>query len=133
MTTAAPAIPTMPPCDHRPRPYAGPPKQEVMDLRRQFANSSIFTLYREPLMIVEGHMQYLFDETGRRYLDLFAGIVTVSVGHCHPRVTRAMQEQLAALAHTTTIYLHPNFPRFAERLAAKMPPGLDVTYFVNSG
>jgi alanine-glyoxylate transaminase/(R)-3-amino-2-methylpropionate-pyruvate transaminase len=84
-------------------------------------------------MIVEGHMQYLFDETGRRYLDLFAGIVTVSVGHCHPRVTRAMQDQLAMLAHTTTIYLHPNFARMAARLASKMPEGLDVTYFTNSG
>lgn len=78
-------------------------------------------------------MQYLYDETGRRYLDLFAGIVTVSVGHCHPGVTRAMQEQVASLVHTTTIYLHPNFPTLARRLAAKMPPGLDVTYFTNSG
>jgi len=133
MTATAPARPAMPDCDHAPRPYVGPPKAEVLATRRQFTNPAIFTLYREPLMIVEGHMQYLFDETGRRYLDLFAGIVTVSVGHCHPRVTRAMQEQLAMLTHTTTIYLHPNFAKFAERLASKMPPGLDVTYFVNSG
>lgn len=123
----------MPPCDHRPRPYLGLLKEDVLAMRRQYTNPAIFTLYREPLMIVEGHLQYLFDETGRRYLDLFAGIVTVSVGHCHPRVTRAMQEQLATLAHTTTIYLHPNFARMAERLASKLPPGLDVSYFVNSG
>jgi alanine-glyoxylate transaminase/(R)-3-amino-2-methylpropionate-pyruvate transaminase len=131
--TATAVTPTMPPCDHTPKPYRGPTKQEVYDLRRQFTNPAIFTLYREPLMIVEGHMQYLFDETGHRYLDLFAGIVTVSVGHCHPKVTKAMQDQLATLAHTTTIYLHPNFAKLAERLASKMPPGLDVTYFVNSG
>ena len=133
MTATAPARPAMPPCDHRPRPYTGPSRAEVLALRQQYANPAIFTLYREPLMIVEGHMQYLFDETGRRYLDLFAGIVTVSVGHCHPKVTRAMQEQLATLAHTTTIYLHPNFARMAQKLASKMPPGLDVTYFTNSG
>ncbi len=133
MTATAPARPAMPPCDHRPRPYTGPSRAEVLALRQQYTNPAIFTLYREPLMIVEGHMQYLFDETGRRYLDLFAGIVTVSVGHCHPRVTRAMQEQLATLAHTTTIYLHPNFARMAAKLASKMPPGLDVTYFTNSG
>ena len=133
MATSAPTRPVMPPSDYRPRPYLGPPKAEVLALRKRFTNPAIFTLYREPLMIVEGHMQYLYDETGRRYLDLFAGIVTVSVGHCHPRVTRAIQEQVATLAHTTTIYLHPNFPRFAERLASKLPPGLDVTYFVNSG
>ncbi len=133
MTATAPARPAMPPCDHRPRPYTGPSRAEVLALRQQYTNPAIFTLYREPLMIVEGHMQYLFDETGRRYLDLFAGIVTVSVGHCHPRVTRAMQDQLATLAHTTTIYLHPNFARMAAKLASKMPPGLDVTYFTNSG
>ena len=133
MTATAPAKPAIPSCDHTPRPYVGPTKAEVLAARKRYTNPAIFTLYAEPLMIVEGHMQYLFDETGRRYLDLFAGIVTVSVGHCHPRVTRAMQEQLATLAHTTTIYLHPNFARFAERLASKMPPGLDVTYFVNSG
>lgn len=133
MTATAPARPALPPTDHRPRPYTGPSKAEVLALRQRYTNPAIFTLYKEPLMIVEGHMQYLFDETGRRYLDLFAGIVTVSVGHCHPKVTRAIQEQAAQLAHTTTIYLHPNFPRFAEKLASKMPPGLDVTYFVNSG
>jgi alanine-glyoxylate transaminase/(R)-3-amino-2-methylpropionate-pyruvate transaminase len=133
MTATAPARPTMPPTEHRPRPYTGPSKAQVLALRQRYTNPAIFTLYREPLLIVEGHMQYLFDETGRRYLDLFAGIVTVSVGHCHPRVTRAIQEQAALLAHTTTIYLHPNLPRFAEKLASKMPPGLDVTYFVNSG
>jgi len=133
MTATAPARPTLPPCDHRPRPYTGLPKAEVLALRQQYTNPAIFTLYKEPLMIVEGHMQYLFDETGRRYLDLFAGIVTVSVGHCHPRVTRAMQDQLGMLAHTTTIYLHPNIARMAAKLASKMPPGLDVTYFVNSG
>ncbi|HXW96029.1 MAG TPA: aminotransferase class III-fold pyridoxal phosphate-dependent enzyme, partial [Gemmatimonadales bacterium] len=131
--TATTVLPTLPPCDHHPRAYTGPSREQVLAMRRQYTNPAIFTLYREPLMIVEGHMQYLFDETGRRYLDLFAGIVTVSVGHCHPAVTRAMQEQLATLAHTTTIYLNPNFARMAERLAAKMPPGLDVTYFVNSG
>jgi alanine-glyoxylate transaminase/(R)-3-amino-2-methylpropionate-pyruvate transaminase len=125
--------PTLPPVAHTPRPYTGPDKATLLADRKRYTNPAIFTLYREPLMIVEGHMQYLYDETGRRYLDLFAGIVTVSVGHCHPRVTRAMQEQLALLTHTTTIYLHPNFPTMARRLAEKMPPGLDVTYFVNSG
>jgi len=133
MTTAATTRPTMPPCGHVPKPYAGPAKSEVLATRRQYTNPAIFTIYRDPLMLVEGHRQYLFDETGRRYLDLLAGIVTVSCGHAHPKVTKRVQEQAALLAHTTTIYLHPLFGEFAKRLAAKMPPGLDVTYFVNSG
>src|SRR5215216_5889300 len=104
----------MPPFDHAPRPYRGPSREEVLALRRQHVNPAVFTVYREPLMIVEGKMQYLFDETGRRYLDLFAGIVTVSCGHCHPKVLRRMQEQMNALQHTTTIYLHPNLPLLAQ-------------------
>ena len=60
-------------------------------------------------------------------------IFTVSCGHCHPRIVARIQEQVETLQHATTIYLHPNLPRLAEKLASKMPPGLDVTYFVNSG
>jgi alanine-glyoxylate transaminase/(R)-3-amino-2-methylpropionate-pyruvate transaminase len=78
-------------------------------------------------------MQWLYDETGRRHLDLFAGIVTVSCGHCHPKVVKAIQDQVGKIQHTTTIYLHPNFGAYAKALAAKMPSGLDTSYFVNSG
>ena len=108
-----------------------------------------------------------------RYLDAFAGIVTVSVGHCHPRVLRAIQDQQVRrffllfflrgsfsffqrsssssffrsskfkkknskkqqnrLQHTTTIYLHPEVALFAQELTSRLPPGLDVAYFTNSG
>jgi len=123
----------LPPFAHVPAPYAGPAKAEVLALRQRHCNPAIFTYYQEPLMIVEGHRQYLYDETGRRYLDLFAGIVTVSCGHSHPKVLARAREQLDRLQHTTTIYLHPLMGEFARRLALKMPPGLDVVYFVNSG
>src|SRR5216117_1780995 len=125
----------LPPSSHVPRRYEGPSKDELIAMRRQFTNPAIFTLYKEPLLIVEGFMQYVYDETGRRYLDFYAGIVTVSVGHCHPKVVKAVQEQSATLQHATTIYLHPNFPLLAKKLASKMPrgSGLDVTYFTNSG
>jgi alanine-glyoxylate transaminase/(R)-3-amino-2-methylpropionate-pyruvate transaminase len=119
--------------DHTPRPYTGPSREEIVAMRRQFMNPAIFHLYREPLLIVEGYMQYLYDETGRRYLDLFAGIVTVSVGHSHPEFVRRVQAQVATLQHSTTIYLHPGVALLAKKLASKMPQGLDVTYFVNSG
>ena len=130
-TTTAP--PRMPATDHVPRPYAGPSRDEILAMRRQYTNPAIFTIYREPLLIVEGHMQWLWDETGKRYLDLFAGIATVSCGHSHPKIVERVNEQTATLQHSTTIYLHPNFALYAKRLAGKMPPGLDVTYFVNSG
>ena len=123
----------MPSCDHTPRPYTGPSREEVIAMRKQFANPAIFTMYREPIMIVEGYMQWLWDDTGKRYLDMLAGIVTVSCGHCHPKVTAAIRDQVDTLQHATTIYLHPGMPEFAKKLASKMPKGLDVTYFVNSG
>ena len=132
----APAVqtrPQLPPCDHVPRPYTGPPREEVVAMRKKYTNPAIFTLYGDPLLIVEGYMQYVFDETGRRYLDMFGGIVTVSCGHCHPKIVAAIRKQAETLQHATTIYLHPNFPLLAKKLASKMPKGLDVTYFVNSG
>ena len=107
----------LPPTDHAPQPYGGLPKDEVLKLREQYLHPAIFHYYKEPLMIVEGHMQYVYDETGRRYLDGIGGIVTVSVGHCHPHVTQAAVQQLQTLQHTTTIYLNPVIAEYAEMLA----------------
>lgn len=125
--------PSLPPFDHQPRPYTGPSKDEVAAMRRAHVNPAIFTYYSKPLMIVEGRMQYLYDETGRRYLDGFGGIVTVSVGHCHPKVVAAANLQNETIQHTTTIYLNPNIAEYARDLAARMPGDLKVCYFTNSG
>ena len=125
--------PQLPQFDHAPQPYTGPSTDEVLALRKEFLSPAIFAYYKRPVMIVEGRGQYLFDEKGRRYLDAFAGIVTVSVGHCHPHVIAAANKQNTLLQHTTTIYLHPNIAEYAQALAAKMPGELKVCYFVNSG
>ncbi len=132
MTTIAPQL-ELPHTDHQPSPYNGPPRDELIAMRKRYTNPAVYTIYKEPLLIVEGHMQYLYDETGKRYLDLLAGIVTVSVGHCHPKFVDRVTRQVGTLQHATTIYLHPNFPLLAKKLASKMPPGLDVTYFTNTG
>ncbi len=125
--------PQLPDFDFQAAAYHGPSAAEVLALRKQHLSPGIFHYYSKPLMIVQGQMQYLFDETGRRYLDAFGGIVTVSVGHCHPKVTAALQEQIQKLQHTTTIYLNPAVAEYAAALAAKMPGNLKVCYFVNSG
>src|SRR5215211_7613299 len=125
--------PELPPFDYQPQPYGGPSAEEVLRLRRQFLNPGIFLYYKRPLMIVEGKGQYVFDEHGRRYLDALGGIVTISVGHCHPDVVAAMNKQSEILQHSTTIYLQPRIVEFAEKLASKMPGDLKVCYFVNSG
>lgn len=126
-------IPELPSFDHQPQPYRGPSADEVLRLRKEFLNPGIFLYYKKPLMIVEGKMQYVFDETGRRYLDALGGIVTVSVGHCHPHVVEAARKQNETLQHSTTIYLHPNIVQYAQKLVSKVPGNLKVCYFVNSG
>jgi alanine-glyoxylate transaminase/(R)-3-amino-2-methylpropionate-pyruvate transaminase len=125
--------PVLPSFDCRPKRYAGPSASQVSKLRRQFLNPGVSLFFEKPLMLVEGKGQYLFDEKGRRYLDGLGGIVTVSVGHCHPHVVEAGRRQMETLQHSTTIYLHPNIAQYAAKLASKMPGNLKVCYFVNSG
>jgi len=125
--------PVLPHFDYQPKPYAGPSADEVLRLRKQFLNPGIFLYYKNPIMLVEGKMQYVWDEHGKRYLDALGGIVTVSVGHCHPHVVDVARRQNETLQHSTTIYLHPNIAQYAQALAAKMPGDLKVCYFVNSG
>lgn len=134
MSTRSPE-PTLPRCDHEPNPYDGPSRDQVLSLRRQYVSPGVFTYYQKPVQIVEGYMQYLWDDTGRRYLDGIGGIVTVSVGHCHPKIVAAVREQVGKLMHTTTVFLHPTMVQFAEKLAARFPAdsGLSATYFTNSG
>jgi len=105
--------PELQPFDHQPAKYTGPSADEVLRLRREFLNPGIFLYYKKPIMLVEGKMQYVWDENGRRYLDALGGIVTISVGHCHPDVVAAADRQNHMLQHSTTIYLHPNIAQYA--------------------
>jgi alanine-glyoxylate transaminase/(R)-3-amino-2-methylpropionate-pyruvate transaminase len=125
--------PVLPPFDYQPKAYTGPSLDEVLKLRREFLSPGLFLYYKKPMMLVEGKAQYLFDDKGRRYLDALGGIVTVSVGHCHPHVVEAARRQNELLQHSTTIYLNPNIAEYAAKLASKMPGELKVCYFVNSG
>lgn len=126
---------TMPPCNFKPETYHGPKASEILAQRRKYLNPSLTLnlFYSRPLYATQGHMQWLWDEEGHRYLDMFAGIVTVSVGHCHPKVTAAAEKQLRTLWHTSNIYLTRPVHEFAERLTSKLPGDLKVCYFVNSG
>ncbi len=123
----------LPATPFKPQPYTGPSAEQVLALRKQYLNPGLFLYYKKPIMIVEGKMQWVWDDTGKRYLDGLGGIVTVSVGHCHPHVLKAMNQQNETLQHSTTIYLQPRIAEFAEKLASKMPGDLKVCYFVNSG
>ena len=104
--------------------------EETLDARRRVIGPNLSIAYRRPLKIVRGWMQYLYDESGRQYLDAYNNVP--HVGHSHPRVVRAATEQMLVL-NTNTRYLHDKLAMFAERLAATLPAPLRVCYFVNSG
>jgi 4-aminobutyrate aminotransferase-like enzyme/Ser/Thr protein kinase RdoA (MazF antagonist) len=111
-----------------------PPKEPAFDetlaARHALLGKNLNVSYQRPLKIVRGWMQYLYDDTGRAYLDVYNNVPLV--GHSHPRVVRAAQAQLALL-NTNTRYLHDNVNRYAERLTRLLPAPLRVCFFVNSG
>ncbi|XP_010922677.1 alanine--glyoxylate aminotransferase 2 homolog 3, mitochondrial [Elaeis guineensis] len=126
-------LPKIPPFDYSPPPYTGPRTAEILRKRSEFLSPSLFYFYKKPLNIVDGKMQYLFDEDGHRYLDAFGGIATVCCGHCHPEVIEAIINQTKRLQHSTVVYLNHAIADFAEELASKFPGDLKVVFFTNSG
>ncbi len=102
----------------------------TFEARKNLLGPNLSISYASPLKIVRGWRQYLYDETGRAYLDVYNNVPLV--GHSHPRVVQAAQQQLAVL-NSNTRYLHENIVRYAERLTALLPPPLRICYFLNSG
>lgn len=105
-------------------------KTELLALRRERLGHNLSLSYREPLKIVRGAGQYLYDENGDAYLDCVNNVC--HVGHCHPHVVRAGQRQMELL-NTNTRYLHDNIIEYAQRLTATLPAPLSVCFFTNSG
>ena len=105
-------------------------KAETLAARKRLLGRNLSIAYKDPVKIVRGRMQYLYDDDGREYLDAYNNVA--HVGHCHPRVVKAGQEQMAQL-NTNTRYLHDLINRYAERLTATLPAPLRVCFFVSSG
>jgi alanine-glyoxylate transaminase/(R)-3-amino-2-methylpropionate-pyruvate transaminase len=98
------------------------------------ASQRAFMPYKTPLVFKRGERQYLWDEKGKKYIDLLGMNVCISVGHAHPKVTAAVKAQIDELQHVTTMFYHPVPAHYAEELAARMPRGHDwVVHFTNSG
>ena len=111
-------------------PAKEPEQSETLAARHALLGKNLSISYQRPLKIVRGWKQYLYDDTGRAYLDVYNNVPLV--GHSHPRVVKAAQAQLALL-NTNTRYLHDNVNRYAERLTRLLPAPLRVCFFVNSG
>lgn len=108
-------------------------RDELKKKRDKYLFPSVKQMYAEPPHFVKGRGQFLYDETGREYLDMFAGIVTVSVGHCHPKVTQKTVEQIQTLQHTSTVFMTQPMIDLAEKLAEIAPGELNKSFITNSG
>ncbi|OZA31043.1 MAG: aspartate aminotransferase family protein [Hydrogenophilales bacterium 17-61-9] len=89
------------------------------------------TYARQPVAFVRGEGAYLWDESGKRYLDAVAGVAVNGLGHAHPKLVKAICEQAAALIHSSNLYRIPQQEELAERLCALS--GMDRAFFCNSG
>ncbi len=111
--------------------YLGP--EEVLRKKKDYIIPCVYHFYAEPMQLVRGDMQYLYDTTGKQYLDCFAGVSVVNCGHCNPEITKAICDQVTTLQHTCTIYLTENIVNLAERLAQITPGRLQKSFFCSSG
>ncbi|KAM7320758.1 hypothetical protein ACRRTK_020011 [Alexandromys fortis] len=109
------------------------PRSRAREIHKLHISPVETAYFQKPLMLHQGHMEWLFDSEGNRYLDFFSGIVTVSVGHCHPKVTAVAQKQMGRLWHTSSVFFHPPMHEYAEKLSALLPEPLKVIFLVNSG
>lgn len=109
------------------------PGKYIIDGQREYLLPSMLHLYSEPLCLTEGQGVRVWDADGREYLDLFSGILTTSVGHCHPQVVEAMSDQMRRLGHVSTLYANEPQVEAAKKLAGIAPGALKRTFFTNSG
>ncbi|XP_044633516.2 5-phosphohydroxy-L-lysine phospho-lyase isoform X3 [Equus asinus] len=106
-------------------------KAATLALRRRLLSSSCRLFFPEdPIKIVRGQGQYMYDEQGAEYIDCINNVA--HVGHCHPLVVQAAHEQNQVL-NTNSRYLHDNIVDYAQRLSETLPEKLCVFYFLNSG
>ena len=105
-------------------------KEEILAKRQQHIGPNLSVTYQAPLHIVRAYRHYLYEADGRRYLDTVNNVP--HVGHQHPKVVEAVQQQ-AAVLNTNTRYLHTRLAQYAEELLSTLPDELSVVYFLTSG
>jgi 4-aminobutyrate aminotransferase len=108
-------------------------QSDIVRKHKEFLFPAVATYYQEPVALVRGEGQYVWDDQGKRYLDCFGGVLTVSVGHANPQVNAAIIEQVKTLSHTSTLYANKPQGDLAEKLHQISPGRLKKSFFTNSG
>jgi 4-aminobutyrate aminotransferase-like enzyme len=108
-------------------------KQELIKKKDAYVFPCVTTYYPEPLVADRAQGHHVWDIDGRQYLDFFGGILTISVGHCNPKVTSRIKAQVDRLQHVSTAYITEPAVALAEKLAQITPGRLQKSFFTNSG
>ncbi len=106
---------------------------EAVRKHKEFLFPAVATYYQEPVALVRGEGEYVWDDAGNRYLDCFGGVLTVSVGHANPTVNAAIIEQTNKIQHTSALYANENQSNLAEKLAEIAPGNLKKSFFTSTG
>src|SRR5271170_8316544 len=106
---------------------------EVIRKHKEYLWPAVTNFYKQPLVADHGSMQYVWDVEGRKYLDFFGGILTISVGHTNPKVTGPVKEQIDRLQHLSTLYPNEAIVALAEKVAQITPGALQKSFFTSSG
>ena len=106
---------------------------EAVRKHKEFLFPAVATYYQEPVALVKGAGEYVWDDAGNKYLDCFGGVLTVSVGHANPAVNAAIIEQTNKIQHTSALYANENQSNLAEKLAEITPGNLKKSFFTSSG
>ena len=114
-------------------------RQSILQNRRRYLSPSLktFETYTNPSVLEKGEGVHLWDDSGKKYIDMLGQNLCVSIGYNHPSILAAANEQLHKLAHCTTVYYHEASTLLAKTIVERMPthPSGDewVVHFVNSG
>ncbi|MCU1268513.1 MAG: aminotransferase [Acidobacteria bacterium] len=106
---------------------------EIIRKHKEFLFPAVAMYYQEPIALVRGEGHHVWDDQDNKYLDCFGGVLTVSVGHAHPKVTEAIINQVKTLQHTSTLYANKPQSDLAEKLYQITPGPLKKSFFTNSG
>jgi len=109
-------------------------RNEIIDLQRKYVVPCVETWH--DILFVKGHGSKLYDSEGREYIDCFGGVAVVNIGHCHPKVIQAVENQLRELTHLSTLYYTEPMPRLAKSLSEIAPMDGEKpkkSFFCNSG
>jgi 4-aminobutyrate aminotransferase len=107
--------------------------EEIVRKHKEYLWPAVTNFYQHPLVADHASMQHVWDVEGKKYLDFFGGILTVSVGHANPRITGPVKEQVDRFQHLSTLYPNEAIVGLAEKVASITPGALKSSYFTSSG